>query len=633
MADHSKPIHFEQILKQYWGYDQFRPLQKDIVTAIYNGQDTLALLPTGGGKSICFQVPAMAMDGVCLVISPLIALMTDQVENLQKRNIKAKVVCSGMSEQEIEDAFNAAIYGNLKFLYLSPERLSTTLFLNKVKQMTVSFIAVDEAHCISQWGYDFRPSYLKIADIRTLLPDVSILALTATATPQVVEDIMAKLQFATPHVLSKSFSRPNLAYIVLYKENKLLTLQKLLQQIEGSGLVYCSTRKGTEEAAKFLTDNGFIADFYHAGLSSEERKFKQEQWKSGKIPVIAATNAFGMGIDKSDVRYVVHVNIPASIEAYFQEAGRAGRDEQKAYAIMIYNSTDKQRLSSMLTNNFPPVVRVKEIYQQIASYLQIAYGSGKGHSFDFNLIHFCMDKKLPSVNVYAILKILEIEGYLVYNDDTKKVSSLRFVVLRDQLYQYHLKNSFLDDLLTQILRNYTGVFSDYQVIDESYLARKLEKSEFEVYEGLKKLKTLGVIDYIPRKIHAQITFLTERLQNADIYLSPQNYKARKERETEKIEAMLGYAEISDQCRSQLLLKYFGQNNATPCGMCDYCVSKNQLKDRREEILTILSKSPKNISEFLMAADFLHEEEYLYALQRLQNDGEVIVINGEFQLKT
>lgn len=628
----STPINFEEVLKQYWGYDSFRPLQLKIIESTYNGFDTLALLPTGGGKSICFQVPAMVMEGVCLVVSPLIALMIDQVENLHRCNIKAKVIYSGMSQQEIEDTFNEAIYGTLKFLYLSPERLNTSMFLNKLKQIKVSFIAVDEAHCISQWGYDFRPSYLHIANIRPLLPNAPILALTATATPAVTVDIMNKLGFQKPHLLSKSFNRPNLTYRVLYKTNKLWALRNILLQTKGSGLIYCGTRKTTEEVSAFLHENGFSVDFYHAGLSNEERKVKQELWKNGKTSVIVATNAFGMGIDKPDVRYVIHWDSPSSIEAYFQEAGRAGRDEQKAYAILLYNSKDRQRLSKILRENFPPLETIKNTYQQIASYLQIPYGAGKELSYDFDIFDFAKAKKISTVTIYACIKILSLAEYLDYMNEPQKVSSLRFAVTREMLYRYTLKNSFLEELMRLIMRIYTGVFSDYQKIDETYLAKSILKPESEICEGLKKLRTLGIIDYVPRKIKSQLTFLRERSDNKSLYISPQHYRIRKIRETETVNAILEYAEITNKCRNQILLEYFGQKNSKECGTCDYClIISKSAAERKVEIISMLREKPLSLEEFLTRIDYMSEEQYLQDLQELKGDKIIEQVNDLLRL--
>ena len=568
--------NFQKILFEYWGYSQFRPLQEEIITSVYNGNDTLALMPTGGGKSITFQVPALAKDGICIVVTPLIALMKDQVENLKSRNIPALAIHSGMTAREIDITLDNALYGKYKFLYLSPERLTATKIRNYIERMPVNLIAIDESHCISQWGYDFRPPYLRIAEIRDILPAVPILALTATATPEVVDDIMDKLRFRTKNVLQKSFERKNLSYIVRNIEDKQQYLRKIIETAKGSGIVYVRNRKKTREISEFLKSIGISADYYHAGLSSEIRSYKQDLWKSGKIQVIVATNAFGMGIDKADVRFVVHLDLPDSLEAYFQEAGRAGRDGKRSYAVMLYNDSDKVKFEQRFRESFPPVETIKEIYQSLHSFLGIAYGEGKGMVFDFNLIDFSAHAKIFSLTVMSALKILEQENYFQITDELNSPSRVMFIVNRDDLYKIQVVNKELDVFIKIILRAYTGLFTNFTNIDEAYLAKFGNTTVEVIKEYLIKLSRERLISYIPQRRTPLLILNENRLEEANVRISPENYAFRKERYLNRMNSMINYASTTSKCRSQILLSYFGEKNVYRCGQCDVCKTRNEL---------------------------------------------------------
>ena len=562
-----------EILKKYWGYPGFRSLQEDIILSVLAGNDTLALMPTGGGKSITFQVPALAKEGICLVITPLISLMKDQVENLRKRDINAIAIHSGMTFNEIDIALNNCIYGDCKFLYLSPERLSTDIFKARVQKLNVNLIAVDEAHCISQWGYDFRPSYLKISEFREFLPSVPILALTATATPQVAEDIMNKLQFKQPKIFNKSFERQNLSYVVRQTEDKLKYVQKIITNVQGSGIIYVRNRRKTKEIAHILRKLGFSANYYHAGLSDQERAARQDEWKGDFTRIIVATNAFGMGIDKPDVRFVIHIEPPDSIESYFQEAGRAGRDGQKAFAILLCDPNDKSKLERSVDLAYPEIQIVKNVYQSLGNYLQIPFGGGKNLSFDFNLGSFCSAFSLSFINAYNCLKILQREGYIEFNEDVNNPSKVHFLVGRDDLYKFQVANAAFDGFIKLLLRSYTGLFTDYVIIDEQILARRAKVSPDTVYQFLSKLSSMKLITFIPRKNTPLITYTEERLDEKTIYISPENYRKRRDGYSTRVNEVIRYAFADDRCRSRILIEYFGQKNAANCGVCDVCLKK------------------------------------------------------------
>lgn len=580
---------FEQILHRYWGYNSFRSIQEEIIQSIFDGRDTLALMPTGGGKSITFQVPALAKEGICIVVTPLIALMKDQVENLKKRGIKATSIHSGMSRHEIEVELDNCAYGEYKFLYLSPERLDTELFKVRLRKLNVNLIAIDESHCISQWGYDFRPSYLKIAELRGILPDTPFLALTATATPEVANDIQERLKFKEKNLIKMSFERKNLVYLVRNVEDKNKYLIKIINSIPGSGIVYARNREKTKEIALMLKKEGISADFYHAGLSNDMRSIRQDDWQKGKIRVMVSTNAFGMGIDKPDVRFVIHIDLPDSPEAYFQEAGRAGRDLNLAYAILLYNESDKSKIDQRIEANFPETDEIKRTYQALGSFLNIAIGAGKGEVYDFNLMDFASTYKLNTVKTYNSLKFLEREGYIELTDELDNPSRLIFLVNRQDLYKYQVANAEMDKFIKVILRAFAGVFSQYINIDEAYVARASGISLQMVIENLKKLSKQKIINYIPRKKTPLIIFTEERLDEKNLLLSHENYQLRKERFLKRIDAMVIYSSESTKCRSQYLLEYFGDKDSYRCGKCDVCTSRNELDMSKIEFDKILEK--------------------------------------------
>lgn len=567
---------FRQILTKYWGYSGFRPLQAEIIESVASGKDTLGLMPTGGGKSITFQVFSLSREGVCLVITPLIALMKDQVENLNRRGIKALAIHSGMSSLEIKTAIDNIVWGDYKFLYISPERIETQRFRERLKDMKVNLITVDEAHCISQWGYDFRPSYLKIADLRAVLPDVPVLALTATATPVVVDDIQAQLKFKEKNLLSKSFARDNLVYLVREQEDKLKYMVQSVLKAKGSGIVYVRKRKLTREVAALLSEKNISADFYHAGLKTEIRSRKQEDWTMGKTRVIVATNAFGMGIDKPDVRFVIHLDPPDSIEAYFQEAGRAGRDGENAFAVMLYNDADKLKLKKHITTAFPDIDSIKKVYEAVCNYCQIAEGFGSGKVYDFNLSVFAESFRFPVSLVLASLKILQREEYLEFTEEVDSPARLRFIVNRDDLYKFQVANASFDGFIKLLLRSYTGLFTEYVNIDEELLAKRASISGELVYEFLKRLDAQKIIDFIPRKKTPFIVFNRDRVNTSRLTISKKNYDDRKKDFIQRIEAVINYAESQAKCRSQILLEYFGEKNPPRCGKCDVCQKRNNL---------------------------------------------------------
>ncbi len=566
--------HFSNILSRYWGYDSFRPLQYEIIRSVAEGKDTLALMPTGGGKSITFQVPALAGEGICIVVTPLISLMKDQVENLIKRGIKAVAVFSGMSRYEMDVSLDNCIYGNYKFLYVSPERLGTELFRARVVKMPVNLIAVDEAHCISQWGYDFRPSYLQISRLRELLPDVPVLALTATATPKVADDIQEKLLFRKKNLLKKSFARENLRYIVRNTEDKIKQLLRVVQGVGGSGIVYVRSRKKTGEIADYLLRNGISAESYHAGLKMDLRNEKQNDWRNDKTDVIVATNAFGMGIDKPDVRFVVHMDLPDSLEAYFQEAGRAGRDGEASFAVLLYNESDKISVKQRMKVNFPGLDLVKRVYQALGSYFRVPYGGGRDMVFDFNLLDFSSSYSFHPLTAYSCLKTLEKAGYIELTDEVNNPSRIFFTTGRDELYRFQVANASFDSFIKLLLRSYSGVFSGFVPIDEEFLARKASVSRDIVYQYLTSLAKQKIIQYVPSKKTPLIVFTTERMDENSLYLSTSSYKERKKRYEERVYAMLSYATTGGKCRSRMLLAYFGEDDAPECGICDYCNSRN-----------------------------------------------------------
>ena len=587
---------FQQILTKYWGYAAFRPLQEEIIESVASGKDTLGLMPTGGGKSVTYQIYSLSRPGICLVITPLIALMKDQVENLNERGIKALAIYSGMTLPEIKIALDNAAWGNYKFLYLSPERIATERFTERIKQLDVNLIAVDEAHCISQWGYDFRPSYLKIAELRDLLPDVPVLAVTATATTRVIEDIQEQLKFKSKNVLRTSYYRSNLIYLVRNEEDKVNYLVKAVLKAKGTGIVYVRSRKQTHEISDLFRKNKISADYYHAGLSSKIRSERQESWKSGRCRVIVSTNAFGMGIDKSDVRFVIHLETPDSVEAYFQEAGRGGRDGKKAYSVLLFNNSDKLKLQRNVAKSFPEPDAIRRIYEAICNFYQVAVGFGKDQVFEFNMGLFAARFSLQITEVYNSLKILQREGYLELTDELDNQPKVYFKVDRDDLYKFQVANADFDGFIKLLLRSYTGLFTNYVTIDEKLLAKRANVSPDLVYQFLIRLRTQHIIDYIPQKKTPYIIFSKERIDMERIKISKENYEDRKRDYLHRIEGMIHYASSGHKCRSQLLLEYFGEKESVRCGKCDVCMHMNELNISTYEFDTISEQIKKVLEE-------------------------------------
>lgn len=632
-----KTDNYREILKKYWGFPDFRGIQKDIIDSIGNGRDTLGLMPTGGGKSITFQVPALAYEGVCLVITPLIALMKDQVMNLKRRGIRAAAIYSGMSHDEIIRILENSIFGAVKILYVSPERLSSQTFQTKLKHMKVSFITVDEAHCISQWGYDFRPSYLHIADIRTLMPDVPVLALTATATPNVVDDIQERLGFKEKNVFRMSFERKNLAYVVRRANDKRGELIHILSSMQGSAIVYVRSRKRAKEIAEMLCDEGMSATYYHAGLESTVKDERQKSWLSDKTRIIVATNAFGMGIDKPDVRIVVHIDCPDSIEAYFQEAGRAGRDGNKAYAVLLYNDGDQRKLDKRIADTFPEKDYIRKVYEHLAYYYQVGVGSGYNITFEFNIDKFCHTYKHFPIQVNSALKILNRAGYIEYTEDQDNNARVMFLVARNELYRLENNSPAEDKVIIALLRNYGGLFSDYNYIDESFIAQQTGLNATQVYQTLKLLNEKHILSFVPRK-HTPFVRYMQRREDPEHLLFPKEiYEERKKQYHERIYAMIHYAKSDDICRSQLLLSYFGDDTSHNCGQCDVCIahsgknlSKDKIKSAQSMILQLLEDGERHHVTALRelqipseqldhALKALMDEEYIY-----QQDGYLFI---------
>ena len=629
-----------RILKQYWGYDRFRGIQEDIIDSISKNKDTLGLMPTGGGKSITFQVPALAKEGMCLVITPLIALMKDQVQNLKKRGIKALAIYSGMSRQDIIITLENCIFGNYKFLYISPERLDTEIFRTKLRKMHISMITVDESHCISQWGYDFRPAYLKIAEIRELLPDVPVLALTATATPEVVKDIQARLHFRHKNVFRMSFERNNLAYIVRKTENKTAELLHILRSMPGSAIVYVRNRRRTKEITELLNNEHITADFYHAGLDDATKDIRQHRWQSGESRVMVATNAFGMGIDKPDVRIVIHMDLPDSIEAYFQEAGRAGRDGQKAYAVILYAKSDKTTLHKRIPDTFPEKEYIRDVYEHLQYYYQMAMGDGLDCVREFNIEDFCRKFKYFPVPVDSALRILTQAGYLEYTAEQDSTSRILFTIRRDELYRLREMGEDMDRLIQAVLRSYTGVFTDYTYINEDSLAIRTGLTRRQIYEMLVHLAKLRIVSYIPHKKTPYIIYTRERVEAQRIHISPEVYEHRKARYETRINAMLDYVTNDTVCRSRMLLDYFGERNEHNCGQCDTCISlrsKSKVSEQpdREALCTkvcgILSRESLTPAGLLKQLP-MDKELLTEILHRLSDEGKIIAVNGILQIR-
>ena len=632
---------YQDILRQYWGYDDFRGIQREIIESIGSGHDTLGLMPTGGGKSITFQVPALSKEGTCIVITPLIALMKDQVENLRRRGIRAAAIYSGLTREEIVITLENCIFGAVKILYVSPERLSSELFQTKLRHMHVSFITVDEAHCISQWGYDFRPSYLEIAKIRKFLPGIPVLALTATATPQVVDDICDKLSRNVEcgmwnenshipfNVFRMSFERRNLAYVVRQTTDKREQLIHILKNVKGPAIVYTRSRRRTKEFAELLNEAGISATFYHAGLDTATKDERQIAWQNDKTRVMVATNAFGMGIDKPDVRVVIHVDCPDSVEAYFQEAGRAGRDGQKAYAVLLYNDADHRKLEKRISDTFPEKDFIREVYEHLAYFYQIGVGSGYNHTFEFNIDKFCHAFRHFPIQVDSALKILNRAGYIEYTEEQDNQARVMFTVSRNELYRLENNTDNEERVITALLRNYGGLFTDYNYIDESFIAQQCGLQSQQVYLILKNLSQRHILHFIPQKKTPYIRYAQRREDKEHIQLMPVIYEERKAQFAERIHAMIAYATNDSVCRSRQLLRYFGEDNDHDCRQCDVClshrpegmVSEPRLNEAMEKILDLLNDGkPHPITdlrdiqlpsdELNAAIDYLFQEEYI-----------------------
>lgn len=590
-------------LKKYWQYDSFRPMQREAIESVLSGRDTLVLMPTGGGKSIIYQLPALASEGLCIVVTPLIALMKDQVDALRRRGIPAVAVHSGLSSRQIDIALDNCVYGDVKFLYVAPERLSSEMFRLRVDRMNVSLLAVDEAHCISQWGYDFRPSYLRIKELRRLLPDTPILALTASATPQVAKDIMEQLEFAEPNVLQSSFLRPNLSYSVRQTDDKEGQLMRIINNVPGCGIVYVRMRNTAERVANYLIEQGESASFYHGGLPTTERSMRQDEWVSGKTRIMVATNAFGMGIDKRDVRFVVHYTMSDSLESYYQEAGRAGRDGERSYAVILMSSDDNNRILDIFEKEFPDIQLIQSVYHELCSYLGVAIGDGKEASFVFNIYDFCRHIKQPIATVHNIIKLLQLNGYMTLVEDCEHPARMMFMVTRDELYSIKMQSEKEEDILRTILRLYTGIFNEFRPIDEMEIASTSKHSFEDVHDFLKRMWRANVIRYIPTN-HDPLIFLDEeRLPAKDVYIAPATYSRRKSLMLERFNRLLHYANEEQECRSRIIEEYFCDKMSEPCGICDNCLArkkreKSHSANYEQQILALLATEPMTIKELI-----------------------------------
>ncbi|MDR0364510.1 MAG: RecQ family ATP-dependent DNA helicase [Bacteroidales bacterium] len=626
-----------EVLKRYWGYDNFRPLQEDIVRSVLKGDDTLGLLPTGGGKSICYQVPGIMLQGLCVVVTPLIALMKDQMEGLQKRGISAKALFSGMHRHEQEIVMNNAVNGLLKFLFVSPERLQSNDFLDGFRLMNVGMMAIDEAHCISQWGYDFRPPYLKIAEARQYHPNAPTLALTATATPEVVDDIQERLAFKKKNVFQKSFERKNVSYIALFEENKNKKLLDIIRKSPGTGIIYVRSRQKTKQTALFLREHGIASEFYHAGLSMDERDKKQNLWMKGDARVMVATNAFGMGIDKPDVRFVIHLDIPDSPEAYFQEAGRAGRDEKSAYAVLLWENADVIDLEKRFRESYPPLATIQRVYNALGNYFEIPLHSGYNQSFDFESSLFLKRYPFSTVELWSSLRFLEREGYLFITEQSAQPAQLMFKMDHAKLYEYQVANTRFDTFIKSILRNYSGLFSDFVSISIHAIASFNRITEEQVINRLKQLEKQDVVWFQPQKEKPQIVYTCERLSEKDVTLSKEVYAERKKSAQKRIESMIYYVQNQKICRSTTLLQFFGQKNAKPCGSCDVCRNRNALHigpklfDQIAHYLqNILQKNMLTADEINTAFPNVRFEKVLKVIQYLMDNEYVSFKDGKYQ---
>lgn len=624
-------IHF--ILKQFWGFEHFRPLQEEIIQSVLNGKDTLALLPTGGGKSICFQVPGMAKEGICVVISPLIALMKDQVANLKKKGIQAICIVSGMDKREIDILLDNCVYGQIKFLYISPERAVTPLFRERFKRMKVNLLAIDESHCISQWGYDFRPQYLRIAELRELKPNVPLLALTATATPKVVDDIFEKLAFKTKNLLQKSFKRDNLTYFVIKEEDKLNRLLRIVKKTEGSGVVYFRSRKKTQTSSDFLNRHQFTSTFYHAGLNMAEREQRQNDWIENKYRIITATNAFGMGIDKADVRFVVHLDLPDNLEAYFQEAGRAGRDEKDAYAVILWNEEDILHLEQQFEINFPDEESIKRTYTALGNFCKLATGAGEESIYDIEPMDFFKTFSIPPALGFSCFKILELEELITFTEAMHTPSQVKFIAGNEDLYNYQLSNPTMDQFIRLLLRSYPGLFDELVKINEFDLAKKSGLSLELVIKNLQQLQKLELLTYIPKAGTPRIIWTKNRIHERDFKLSPLFYQ-RKKTAAEKLASVKKYVQHHDVCRSTFLLDYFAEKEDYRCGKCDVCLALNkyelsniEFENIQKDLEKLLSKSTLSLEEIILQTTN-HREDKVRKVFRWLLDNEHLLENTE-----
>lgn len=626
-----------QVLQHYWGFSAFRPLQEDIIQSVLRGNDTLALMPTGGGKSLCFQVPALVNPGICIVISPLIALMKDQVENLRAKGIPAVAIISGMGKREVDILLDNCIFGNIKFLYLSPERLLSELVRERIRHMKVNLIAVDEAHCISQWGYDFRPPYLHLADLRELHPRVPVLALTATATARVVQDIQDKLQFKNGAVFRKSFERSNLSYVVFNLDDKLRKLIAIAKKIQGSGVVYVRNRRETQEVARVLNLEGLSAEFYHAGLDTPSRMKKQSDWKSGQTRIMVATNAFGMGIDKADVRFVVHLDLPESLEAYYQEAGRAGRDEKKAFAVLLYNTADKVQLQKKLEQSFPPVEEIKQIYHHLGNYFQLAYGAGEGLSLEFDVADFCNRYKLDAIRTLNALKFLERDEYIALSETVYLPSRVQIIVGQEDLYRFQIEQPAYDSFIKTLLRSYGGIFDHFVAIREADLAKRLGIGRHQVAEMLSKLQSLQFLNYIPQTDKPHIDFVKPRVDTSRLFINGRHIAERQQIFSKQVEATLLYAE-QPVCRSRQLLNYFDEADAVACGICDVCLAEKRVaksgqinREIHLQIELLLQADKLQLNDLIARITSGTEAEKLDVVRILVDAGKINQVDGWYTL--
>ncbi|SFC21132.1 ATP-dependent DNA helicase RecQ [Parapedobacter composti] len=623
-----------EVLRKYWKYESFRPLQEEIIRSVLDGRDTLALMPTGGGKSICFQVPGMVLDGICIVVTPLIALMKDQAENLRAKSIEAVAIFSGMTKREVDIALDNCIYGPIKFLYLSPERLASELVQERIRHMKVNLFAIDEAHCISQWGYDFRPSYLNLVILRELHPKVPFLALTATATSRVIDDIQAKLAFSGPNVMRKSFFRENVAYMAFNEEDKIGRTLRVIRKLGGSGIVYVRNRRETQEVARILAHEGVSAAYYHAGLDTLERARRQEAWKSNDVRVMVATNAFGMGIDKPDVRFVIHLDVPDSLEAYYQEAGRAGRDGKKAYAVLLHHQSDRLRLQKNLELGFPSIDFIKRIYQHLGNHYQLAYGAGEGLSLNFDVGDFCSRYKLDVMTALSALKFLERDGWIAVTETVYLPSRIKFEAGPQDLYKFQVEHAAYDSLIKVILRSHGGAFDHFIPIREHELARRVGRDLNTVVNMLNHLQKLEVLTYIARTDSPQIQFLRPRTDDKRLHIDSGFIRQRKRILSAQLDAVFGYLD-GQVCRSTMLLAYFGEKHSAPCGVCDCCLAARKTVDLEDKLMAelteVLADGPLTLEQLVLQLKSGDEKARLAFIQRRLDDGKLRINGSKYDL--